>query len=286
MNPPNPAGSGAKVGYLPPERRRLWVRHVLAHADLTPAHKAVLVALETYADYRDGTNAYPGIELLARSTNLGVRIVRYALLAGRRLGLIEQTAPANPNRGRAAVYRLLPVEHTGTTVPVETVDEPDHTGTLMPVRPVDNPDHTGTTVPVSPVDQQDHSGTYVPSIPAPPCPPPTPTPTPSGVLRTGVRHQATDLVAPHTNQRPSRFCAKHPLGTPNKCPDCANARTHQRAWDEHQAANDLELAQADDVDRQRRRHRIDNCPHCDDYGRLDNLAPCTHPVRHLELAHA
>ena len=44
-----------------------WRRHVigLPKADLSPDQKLVHLALETFADYGDGTNARPGIQALA-----------------------------------------------------------------------------------------------------------------------------------------------------------------------------------------------------------------------------
>jgi hypothetical protein len=98
------------------EQRRQWRRNVLRYADLTPAQKLVLLALEGFADYPAGTNARPGIEALAIACGLKERVVRLALERGVDLRLIQQTARANPKAGRAAVYRLL---STGTTMPLE-----------------------------------------------------------------------------------------------------------------------------------------------------------------------
>jgi hypothetical protein len=103
------------------EQRREWRRHVFGHASLTDGQKVVLLALETYADYPDGTNARPGVVTLAEMCGFGERVVKSALKRGQRLKLIEQTARANPKRGLAAVYRLLPVPVSRcTSVHVET----------------------------------------------------------------------------------------------------------------------------------------------------------------------
>lgn len=90
-----------------PEQRRAWHRYVLGCNDLTPAQRLVLLALETYADYTDGTNARPGVMRLAETCGVHTRTVDTALERGRFLELIEQTSRANPKRGQAAVYRLL-----------------------------------------------------------------------------------------------------------------------------------------------------------------------------------
>lgn len=262
------------------DQRRHWVRVVLSHTQLTAAQKTVLIALETYADYRDGTHAFPGEENLATLCGLTPRAVRLALARGRELGLIERTAPANHRAGRADVYRLLPTTAivgltppvaeaiTGTAVPV---DEPI-TGMVVPV----NSSITGTAVPVDQVITgtavQDHrnghdtfTGTAVP-------------PTlhaPSNHHSSVVLRQvgtSPEPLAPlaHTSERPSRFCDNHPIGTRDKCGDCANAYSHQKAWDAAAAEADVALAVANDFERRRQRQIIDNCPlGCDEYGRLE-----------------
>ena len=88
-------------------QRRLWREYVYGCTALKHAERLVLLALEARADYRDGTNARPGVEELARMCALKPRIVEYALAHGRELNLIEQTARANPKRGLCAVYRLI-----------------------------------------------------------------------------------------------------------------------------------------------------------------------------------
>lgn len=88
------------------QERRDWCREVLA-TEMTPAQRLVLLALETFADYADGTNARPGVARLAEMCRLQTRVVEAALHEGRRLGLIEQTGRANPKRGLAACYRLV-----------------------------------------------------------------------------------------------------------------------------------------------------------------------------------
>jgi len=75
----------------------------------------------------------------------------------------------------------------------------------------------------------------------------------------------------HTIDPPSKFCAQHPIGTPDPCPDCANARTHRQAWEAAQAERDVALAAAADIERRRRRKQIESCLLCDDYGRVDDI---------------
>lgn len=104
---------------MTPEQRRAWRRDVCGVAALTPAQRLVLLALETYADYQDGDDAYPGVIRLAEICGLGTRVVEAALSNGRRLCLIERTRPANPKRHHAAVYRLV-----STRTGVRIKDEP------------------------------------------------------------------------------------------------------------------------------------------------------------------
>lgn len=92
---------------MTPEQRRFWRRRVFGDAELTAAQKIVLLALETFADYTDGTNARPGVAILAEMCGLKTRAVEAALQRGRRLGLIERTDRANPKRRLAACYRLV-----------------------------------------------------------------------------------------------------------------------------------------------------------------------------------
>jgi hypothetical protein len=87
------------------------------------------------------------------------------------------------------------------------------------------------------------------------------------------------LGVAHTDRPPSRFCTNHPNGTPERCGDCANARTAFKAWQE--AEDELEQNRADALDADRRmiRDAIDNCDQCDDFGRTDDLEPCpNHPT--------
>jgi hypothetical protein len=86
-----------------------WRKHVMRCTDLTPAERLVLIALGSYADYCDGTNAHPGIERLSVDTALSRTAVEGALRKARRLNLIQVTTRQNPKLGHAAVYQLLPV---------------------------------------------------------------------------------------------------------------------------------------------------------------------------------
>jgi hypothetical protein len=114
---------------MTPTQRRVWRKHVFGHLDLTAAQKLALLALETFADYPDGTNARPGVARLAETCGLRTRVVEGALQQGRLLGLIEQTGRANPKRGYAACYRLVSirtavrVEDLSSRTSVRTEDE-------------------------------------------------------------------------------------------------------------------------------------------------------------------
>lgn len=243
-----------------PERRRQWIRRVLGCTDLSAAQRNVLLALETFADYLDGSNAHPGETNLAEICGLTTRAVRTALSRGCELGLIKKTANENPRASRAAVYRLVlsgePI--TGTAVPVK---EPI-TGTAVPV----NNSTTGTAVPVyNPI-----TGTAVPvynshhrnghdTITGTAVPPTKSCTNNSGVLRNSGTSPEPRITEDTHPEPPSRFCDEHPMGTRDNCGNCANARTAFNAWQAHQAVRDVEIAQADT--RRRHEQRI-NCPWC------------------------
>ncbi|SLC01309.1 helix-turn-helix domain-containing protein [Mycobacteroides abscessus] len=243
-----------------PERRRQWIRRVLGCTELSAAQRNVLLALETFADYLDGSNAHPGETNLAEICGLTTRAVRTALSRGCELGLIKKTANENPRASRAAVYRLVLSDEpiTGTAVPVIAPT----TGTAVPVKepitgtavPVYN-STTGTAVPVyNPHHRNGHdtiTGTAVP-------------PTKSSTKTTGVLRNWGTSPAPRITEDthpepPSRFCDEHPMGTRGNCGNCANARTAFNAWQEHQVLRDVEIAQADT--RRRHEQRV-NCPWC------------------------
>ena len=106
-------------------QRRDWRAYVFGCADLTPGQRLVLLALEGYADWPQGTNARPGVEGLAALCGCGHRVVEYALARGRALNLIKRTSRANPKRGLAAVYKLLPAPvSTRTGIRVEDTHNP------------------------------------------------------------------------------------------------------------------------------------------------------------------
>jgi hypothetical protein len=104
-----------------PVQRRQWRMHVGGHPDLTLAQRHVLQMLEVFADYPDGTNARPGVAMLAETCRLKHSVVESALASGRRLKLIKQTARANPKRGLAATYRLVSIP---TVVGVDSEFQP------------------------------------------------------------------------------------------------------------------------------------------------------------------
>ncbi|MGA5542720.1 hypothetical protein ACPCIR_12785 [Mycobacterium sp. NPDC051198] len=223
------ASIGRRMG---PELLRQWVRRVLGHDDLTPTQKTVLVALQTFANYDDGTNAHPGEILLSETCGITTRAVRSAIKRGRDLGLIEQTAEENPRAGRAAVYRIVLIESTtGTTVPV-------------------NNSTTGTAVPVN----NPTTGTATSPSPEQPFLPPRQSPNFFGLRNSGTSPAPVETT--HTPQAPSRYCELHPHGTRTGCWGCKNAGRVFRAWQAEQAAIDVAIA------RQREQLR-ENCPDCD-----------------------
>lgn len=255
-----------------PEQRRQWMRLVLSYdrSVLTGAQKTVLVALEMYADYRDGTNAYPGEENLAADTGLTTRAVREAMKRARDIGLIVRTALENPKAGKAAVYRLSMPATTGMTVPVDN----STTGPTVPVE-------TATTGTATHHHRNSHvatTGTVVP--------PTLPSPSNHHLLVSDWGTSPEQLLADtHTDRPPSRFCDLHPQGTRQPCGQCANARTAFSAWQADRAATDVAIAAAEDRDRRDRRQRIAACGECDLQGRVDvyddrgnhAVAQCEHP---------
>lgn len=249
---------------MAPERLRRWTRRVLGHTDLTAAQKNVVIALSTFADYLDGSDAYPGEINLAEICGLTTRAVRAALASGRKAGLIEQTAVENPRAGRAAVYRLVFNESTtGTAVPVNGVT----TGTAVPVNnsitgtavPVNN-STTGTAVPVN----NSITGTATSPSPEQPFLPPSHSPKLLGLRNLGTS-PAPYVPDTHT-PRPSRFCEDHPQGTKQSCPACGDAREAFKAWQSEQAAIDVAIA---DAHRREREQLRLNCPWCHGTNNVD-----------------
>lgn len=248
------------------DQRGRWARRVMG-AEMPASQCMVLFALETFADWGGGGNAHPGEILLAETARVDVRTVRRALKAGVDCGLIEQTRPANPKAHKAAVYRLV-VE------PVLAVVDDGSTGHHSPV----NNSTTGHQSPVETLTTGHHSpvnnfSTGQPS-PFPPDTavlPPKPLTNNQRVLRNWGTSPEHELASAHTIDPPSKFCASHPIGTPEKCPDCANARTHRKAWEAAQAEHDVALAAVEDIERRRRRKQIESCLLCDHYGLVDDI---------------
>ena len=119
-----------------------WRRRVIGmhKTELSPSQKLVLLMLETFADYRDGTNAHPGIQVLAEMCGLTTNAVGTALRRGRDLDLIERTDVANRGGGKADVYRLVLTPtavgatspFTPTAVGVTAVDYPNGDEAITP----------------------------------------------------------------------------------------------------------------------------------------------------------
>ncbi|OBF29820.1 helix-turn-helix domain-containing protein [Mycolicibacterium conceptionense] len=233
------------------DNRRQWTRLVLRMPckELSSAHKTVLLALEGYADYRDGTGAHPGEQNLSEAAGVDVRTVRRALAAGRSLGLIQQTAAANPKAGKAAEYSLtLPAAGGGSTGHPSPVNG-STTGHASPV----NNCTTGHTSPV----ETGHHRTEMSFQPDTPVLPPKPYTNTQGELRnSGTSPAPAELAAP---QPPSRYCQRHPHGTDENCWRCREAGREFRAWQAAQAAIDVAVEQ--NTRRQRQDLRV-NCPDC------------------------
>lgn len=218
------------------DNRRQWTRLVLRMPckELSSAHKTVLLALEGYADYRDGTGAHPGEQNLSEAAGVDVRTVRRALAAGRSLGLIQQTAAANPKAGKAAEYSItLPAAGAGSIGLTSPVDN----STAGHTSPVNNP----TAGHTSPVETGHHRTemSFQPDAPVLP-----PKPYTNTQLRNSGTSPAPRIAETHTDPAPSRFCSHHPQGNRPNCPGCANAQTAYDAW------------------QSRRRERRLGCPWC------------------------
>ncbi|WP_457226650.1 helix-turn-helix domain-containing protein [Mycobacteroides abscessus] len=258
---------------MTPEQRRDWRDYVLGAAALTLAQRVVLLSLETFADYRDGTNARPGIEGLMRKCGLTERAVETALKRGRELGLIERTA--NGFKRHAAVYRLVPIAGTPHSGAGQRADSP-HSGAGQS----SNNPHGGAGKETN----SPHGGASLTRTAVPPT-------TPGPHKRRGLRNGGTELddpdayaITPANRQpqsangnTPETRCAKHAHIAPDawvgeNCRDCEARRKAVRASEaEHKRA-------AVQV--------IRDCPDCDDLGRIevdDGLKPCP---RHISWAQA
>lgn len=234
---------------MTPDQRRAWRREVFAESGLTAAQKLVLLALETFADYQDGTNARPGVAVLAEMCGLGISAVEKALRQGRELGFIEQTLRANPKRGLASTYRLL---STRTDVRTETVS----TRTSERVEDTFNPYESA----FQPVREGISTRTYVQ---------PTSSRTPLHNTEEGLRPPGTSPDAPpprppspqlqqSANSKRPR-CARHAhIADDSKvppCPDCKRKREEAEEMDK--AERELERAR-----RAAEYERIQRCPDC------------------------
>lgn len=106
--------------------------------------------------------------------------------------------------------------------------------------------------------------------------PPKPYTNNLGVLRNWGTSPAPHIAEDTHTAQPSRFCDEHPLGTPDDCGKCANARTAFNAWQAHQAGIDVEISEA----ASQRRHQLRvNCPWCQGTNWLPDTEPaikCDH----------
>jgi hypothetical protein len=199
------------------EQRRQWRRHVYGCTELTTGQRLVLLALSDFSDWPAGTNARPGVDLLAEICGLKPRAVKGALDAARKLKLIERTGRANPKRHLAAIYRLLlPTISRCTTVHVEP-DFKVHGETVQGARP----DHSRCTTvhPTYPYQSLPRESAAdadaSPSLPA------------------AIPEQETTASEP-VDSEPPRYCRDHPYGTSEKCGGCKIARHNYEAWETRQ----------------------------------------------------
>ncbi|WP_078324538.1 MarR family winged helix-turn-helix transcriptional regulator [Mycobacteroides salmoniphilum] len=258
---------------MTPEQRRDWRDYVLGAEALTLAQRVVLLALETFADYRDGTNARPGIDRLMQKCRLTDRAVEKALKRGRDMGLIHRTA--NGSGRRAAVYRLVPVLNSPNSGSGQDGNSPNGGSGLRPDSPNSGSGNDGNSPNV---------GSSLPRTAVPPT-------TPGPHKRRGLRNGGTALDDPDAyainpasreqqsanGNAPTTRCAKHAhipadAWVGENCRDCGALRKATKASEaEHRRA-------AVQV--------IHDCPDCDDLGRIevdDGLKLCP---QHISWAQA
>ena len=242
---------------MTPAQRREWRLAVLGHRDLSPRHRLVLLALHETADYADGTNAWPGNDKLAAMCGVDRATATRGLTAGVALRLIERTA--NARRGRNAVYRLLPVPDGGAAV---HAIEADGGAAMHPI--------------------EADGGAAMHQLVAQHCATSKASPDPER----GARRSATSPARPTTGQHnlPQPPAASERTGDQQhaagpfgpRCTKHRNDADPPGCWDCKRAADRGAVALA--ADNAAVRKAIDDCHHCDDYGRLDDLTPCPeHP---------
>lgn len=251
---------------MTPKQRRAWRIHVLGAEGLTHTQRLVILALEEYVNYDDGTNAFPGVAGLASMCGVEEKTVRRALdTAWRRLGLIEKVAPANPKAHKSTVWKLV---STGLPSPLETDFKRTGESTRNHFNRTRQSISTGLQSP--PTTSRPHQ-------------------------ERGLRHGGTEIddpdayaINPASRGRQSANgnatgtrCAKHAHIAPDawvgeNCGDCAalrKAATASEAERKHAAVQ-----------------AIQDCPDCDDFGRVEivsgGVEQLTDCPRHISWAQA
>jgi hypothetical protein len=102
--------------------RAAWKRYVMGCPALQHTERLILLALETFADFADGTGAHPGWAALADICNLSRSETLDAMKKGRDLNLIERTARGARKLGHADTYRLVPVQ-VSKSAPTDLEDD-------------------------------------------------------------------------------------------------------------------------------------------------------------------
>jgi hypothetical protein len=252
------SASFRQAGDMSRQQRRDWRRHVFGCHELTFAQRLVLLALESFADYPAGTNAHPGTAVLAERCGCGMRVVELALADARRLGLIQQTARANPKRHLAAVYRLLAVPISlCTSVRVEDSLNPHRSADRTTFQPAREDISIRTSLrPTKPL-----------------------TPKEGGLPKSG-----TSPDGPTAEANAPLRCPKHPDGTDEPCGKCKEVRLHSERQREAEQEEKRRLGRA-------RRAAIEACDLCDQEGYLldtnldsNTVEPCQHPNINVQPA--
>jgi hypothetical protein len=190
--------------------------------------------------------------------------VRYALDAGERMKLIEQTGSANPKG--AAIYRLV---SSSTTMPVESVSggtgvpvENGSSGTPMQLQVARSDTSSGTRVPPTDSDRLIKPSVWSPKPGTSPSEPHQP-----GDYPHTSRQSANSNGAPRP-ERPPEFCPAHPGGTTERCGDCANYRRVAAAWDRARAEEAVAHAKRVRAEVDAEAKRIEDCTDCDEVGHV------------------
>ena len=249
-------------------RERFAWMEALRGADLTHAEYRVAVNLWTYAR-ADLTNARPGPATLREAARVNEKTLKKALRALEANGWIRVTEQGGSEPGgprRATVYALTfptgGTEYPGSNIETGGSEYPGSGGSTGGSESHDR----GYSVPrpgvVSTADRgyslPPHQGSYQGRTGEDHSP-----------GRAGDESAAVDTPTPPDDPAPtapappvaaaSRYCPRHPHGTPDRCGPC---REHREAFE----AAELEAESTRRAEGRARAAALADCPHCDQNG--------------------